>query len=233
MKLFRAKVLSKQNLRGNFWYLNLQLVKTEQINFQAGQFVMVMVDRKKNIRRAYSIASTPLIDNQIGLLINVFPGGPGSQWALSCQVGDEVLFSGVFGKFVLQSQDENSLVFIATGAGIAPLKSMMDSLAEKKDQRSVELWWGLKRPEDIFWQDYFKGLGKKWKDFRLYPVISQPKDNWQGRSGRVTHYLEKLSKQELAGKGFYICGQPAMIADVSKILLKKGVVKTNIFHEMF
>ena len=232
-----AKLVEKRQLTNSFWWFELEFAK--KFKFEAGQYVSVKVDEKGN-RRAYSIA-TPPGDKRVGLLVDVSPGGIGSKFFEKLVVGEEIGVLGPLGRFVVEKTNhtpgvrrrrnttpgERSWVFVGTGSGIAPLKAMIeDLLPNKVNDRSCKLVWGMRYEEDVFWQDDFKALEKKYKNFKFDLVLSR-----DGEKLRVTDVLReiKLVKET----EFYICGSNAMVDDCQKILVDKGVGEDKIYFEKY
>ena len=206
---FRAKVSEHVVMNEKFEYLHLELLEPHRIEFQAGQYVSIEVNGE---RRSYSIASAPAMDHAVELCVDVTPGGKGSRYLSQLKPGDEVKFLGPMGEFVLSEDEEKEkkLLFIATGSGIAPLRSMvLDLLEEKGDKRKMKLFWGLRLVEDMFWLEDFRQRHEYCPNFNFELILSRPPDKWPLVSGYVT---EKLRELELGIEwGVYLCGNPEMI----------------------
>lgn len=190
----------------------------EDFVFKSGQFVNVEV--APNFYRAYSIASSGLTPKILEFVVDITPGGKGSQFFEKLNSGEEVHLKGPFGRLVLPESIAGELCFVATGTGIAPFRSMLGEL----DRGRVSLFWGLRYKEDIFFEEEFKNL----KKFCI--SLSKPED-WNGKVGHITDCLEKESfSQETL---FYLCGNQAMITDAKKMLTEKGVEENKVVFEKF
>ena len=140
---------------------------------------------------------------------------------------------GPLGRFTFaEGGAEDELIFVATGSGVAPMRSMIQELLQDKDEaRPMTLYWGLRYVENMFWENDFQDLSEKYKNFHYHPVISKAITQWPLCKGRVT---DCLSVHEVPTNGaFYICGNTRMIDDVNKLLQEKGVSKENIHFEKF
>ncbi len=139
---------------------------------------------------------------------------------------------GPLGHFTISDQDEKAIVLVATGSGIAPFYSMIaDLLRNKKDQRSITLYWGLRYVTDLFWTEEFENLSEVFGNFHFYPTLTQPVPEWTLSTGRVTNLLDVHSF--IPQTGFYLCGNQNMINDCQKLLLAKGTPSNYIHQESF
>jgi len=222
---FRARVSGIRNLTYDVREITLRLLEPGQIAFKAGQFISFEVVHPRlnqPVTRPYSIASPPSQRDQVTLLLNLVPNGPGSTYLFSLREGDETQFKGVTGSFYLRDEAERDLLFVATGTGIAPIRSMLYDLLDKNFPRSITLFWGLRSQKDLYYQDELEALAKAHRNFSFMTTLSRPENGWQGRSGRVTRLVEEgmASVKHLA---VYLCGNGGMIKDVTAILNGKGL----------
>ena len=230
-KQFTAKFEEKIEFNDKFAEYHFELTEPHELGFKSGQYVSIQVDDVGH-RRSYSITSSPATQHGIELLIDRSPGGIGSQYLDNLKFGDSVRGIGPMGQFVIADQSETALVFIATGSGIAPMRSMiLDLVQVRQDPREIVLYWGMRHAHELFWLDDFQGLVEQLPNFHFYPTLSQPHPEWTLSTGRVTDLV--LAHEFRPATGFYLCGRANMIQDVSKILTEKGVSPTNIHVEKF
>ena len=105
-------------------YHDIVIETNEEVVFEPGQFISIKVGETRI--NSYSIAGKVNV-RQLGLIVDIKPGGEGSQFFANLKVGDEILFLGPLGKFVLRPDDGSEhLIFLGTGSGIAPLKAMIE-----------------------------------------------------------------------------------------------------------
>jgi NAD(P)H-flavin reductase len=211
---------------------HFELQQPHRMEFAAGQYVSMKVSERGD-RRSYSICSSPLVQHGFELLLDVSPHGIGTQYIENLNFGDQVEVLAPLGGFVIQQQlQEEEFVFVATGSGIAPFRSMLlDLLQGQHDTRPITLYWGLRHAQHLFWQNDFLDLAQAFPNFKFHPVISQAVDEWPLCRGRVTDCLSihELPKQA----GYYLCGNAAMITEVNTLLQQKGVLEQNIHYEKF
>ncbi len=229
---YTATVSSVTRLAGEFYLGAFALVDPTEIQFLAGQYVIFQIGPPK-LRHTMSIASPPSKRREIEILQQRVPGGEGSKWFAGLKRGDRVQWVGPLGKFVLSGQTPpHPKVFVATGSGIAPIRSMIRDYLETGGTARVTLWWGLRHETDLFWQEELAALAEKHANFHYTMTLSKPTDAWTGKRGRVTeHGIGETP--DLAESEFYLCGNRHMIVDMRGILTDNGVPGEQIFTETF
>lgn len=228
---YRAKLSDKLRLNEKFVEYKFELTEPNKMEFLAGQYVSIKVNDAGE-RRSYSIASSPEVDHGFELMLDIRPNGIGVQYFAGLNFGDEINFLSPMGTFVVADNQDEALVFIGTGSGIVPLRSMiLDLLHNKKEKRPMVLHWGLRYADDLAWEDEFQDLAESYENFNFHPVLSKAPKKWPLCRGRVTNCLD--IHDLLPNAGYYICGSKAMIEDVKVTLEKKGVLSENIYHEKF
>ena len=221
---FTAQVDAIRNLTHDVRELDLRLVEPTAISFKPGQFISFEMPHPhtgRSVTRAYSIASSSGRGDVITLLFNLVSGGPGSGFLFELTVGDKVHFKGPAGNFYLREDPGRELLFIATGTGIAPIRSMILANAQHSDPRPATLFWGLRSQQDLYYQDEWAELSRHVPNFTALTTLSRPEPGWSGETGRVLRLLDErvASVDHLA---VYVCGSSTMIADVIARLQAKG-----------
>lgn len=241
-KVFKARLSEKKQLNesGKFWFHHFELIEPNRIQFTAGQYIQLSVTGTAQ-KKSYSICSPPQTDHAVELMIDSTPlelGGLGTKYLMEIEPGQEATFMAPFGQFTVPDRGtpigaaEKALVFVATGTGLAPIKSILeDLLVYKGDDRPMILHWGLRFIEDQCWFEDFELLSEQHPNFRFHPVLSKAPENWPLCRGRVTDCL--TVHEMLPNAGYYVCGNASMIADVTKLLTEKGIAPEHIHHEKF
>lgn len=217
-----------------YWLFRFELLSPNRLVFRAGQYILLDVPGSP-IRKSYSIASTPAVDHSIELLVDMRPQGEGTRYLGGLELGAQITFLAPIGQFVVASGDkhESSVVLIATGAGIAPFKSMLeDLLVDQGDHRPITLFWGLRHETHLFWYEDFGLLAEQHATFTFSPCLSQPQSSdWPFSIGRVTDCL--LAHTPQPGAGYYLCGGLPMIQDMKQVLAGLGANESQIHNEKF
>lgn len=224
-QLHRARVSAIRNLTHDVRDIVFELLDPKEIVFKPGQFVSFEVPHptsKLPATRPYSIVSPPSRRGAVTLLLNLVPGGPGSTYLFSLKEGDETQLKGPAGAFYLKDDGQRDLLFVATGTGIAPFRSMLTHLFETGFSRSTTLYWGLRGQRDLYYQDELQALAAKHPNFSFVTTLSRPEPGWAGVSGRVTTLIDERvsSVSQLA---VYLCGNSAMIGEVTAMIGKRGL----------
>ena len=230
---FNAEVCGLRDLTHDVREIAIRLRDPAAIVFKAGQFVSFEIQqegKKFPLTRPYSIASPPSRSDTLDLLLNLVPGGPGSGYLFSLTAGDVTQFKGPAGAFYLHDDHERDHLFVATGTGIAPFRSMLFTLFERGCTSAVTLIWGVRHQRDLYYQDELQALASAHANFRFIMTLSRPDDGWTGERGRVTRLVEERinSVENLA---VYLCGSSGMLKDVSDAVRKKGLCP--IYREKF
>lgn len=203
----------------------------EQLQFTAGQFIMVNLPHGNTIvRRAYSIASMPGGET-IELCINQTPNGTASSFFFSLKGGESIVIDGPYGIFKTQATPKTKF-FIATGTGIAPIRSMIHGLLAQGSKAKLYLIFGERIEDELLYKKEFEQLQATNKNFYYIPTISRPHNRWVGEKGYVQHAMKKYINEPHEIEA-YVCGLKEMVEDVKKTLLELGVEPQHIFTEKF
>ena len=225
VQTFTAQVESIKNLTHDVRQLDLRLIEPKTITFKPGQFISFEMPHPQTrhfVTRVYSIASRPASSDVITLLFNLVRGGSGSGFLFDLKAGDKTHFKGPAGNFYLRDDPNRELLFIASGTGIAPIRSMLLANAERPDARPATLFWGLRGQRDLYYQEELAKLTRRTPTLTAITTLSRPEPGWSGSSGRVLRLIEGriASVKNLA---VYLCGNSAMIADATSLLQRKGL----------
>jgi NAD(P)H-flavin reductase len=224
MDTFTARVSRIHTLTHDVREIELTLEEPGEIHFAPGQFVSFEIERPGfpfPATRPYSIASSPTRRDVIELVLNRVPGGPGSEYLFGLREGDMTTFRGPVGTFTLRD-NHRDLLFVATGTGIAPFRSMLWSLADTSSLRPITLYWGLRSERDLYYQDELANLGRRLPHFSFATTLSRPSGAWQGAVGRVSPLIENQIS-DVSNLDVFLCGNAAMIHDVRGILRTRGL----------
>lgn len=217
----------------------------ECFDFKAGQFVTLdlPIHEQKNKRwRSYSIASWPDGTNVYELLIVLLEGGAGTTYLFNeVGVGSELVFRGPQGVFTLPENIEKDLFFICTGTGIAPFRSMLNSIRlHSISYKNLYLIYGCRTQKDLLYYDEMRALENELKDFDFMPTLSR--EGWNGHTGYVHSLYEEICKknnlacenlENLKPASFYLCGWKFMIDDARKKIADLGYDKKAVHFELY
>jgi len=211
IKKLPSRVAKLERVTDDVMILSLQLPATERMQFKAGQYIEFLL--KDGKRRAYSMATAPHSDELLALHIRHMPGGLFTDQVFGTLKEKDILrFEGPLGTFFLREDSQKPIVMLASGTGFAPIKAMIDHWAHQESTRPVTLYWGGRRPADLYMNALCEEWSKTLPNFRYIPVISDalPEDNWTGRTGFV-HNAVMQDLQNLFDYQVYACGAPIMV----------------------
>jgi CDP-4-dehydro-6-deoxyglucose reductase len=211
IKKLPSRIAKLERFTDDVIVISLQLPATERMQFRAGQYIEFLL--KDGKRRAYSMATAPHSDELLALHIRHMPGGLFTDQVFSTLKEKDILrFEGPLGTFFLREDSQKPIVMVASGTGFAPIKAMIDHWAHQQSTRLVTLYWGGRRPSDLYMNALCEEWAKTLPNFSYIPVISDalPEDNWNGRTGFV-HKAVMQDLQNLSDYQVYACGAPIMV----------------------
>lgn len=210
------------------------------------------INNREETYRAYSMANYPAEKNLIILNIRIasppwdnarnqfmnVPPGICSSYIFSRKPGDKVMISGPYGDFHIKDT-EKEMIYIGGGAGMAPLRSHIFHLLKTLESgRNITYWYGARSLREVFYEDEFRALEKKFPNFKFNLALSEalPEDNWTGYTGFIhqvllDNYLGKHEEPEEIE--YYLCGPPMMNSAVLKMLDDLGIPNEAIAFDDF
>ena len=228
-----ATVESLQRLAPDVMQVILKLEGSERIAFYAGQYINILLE--DGPKRSFSFATAPSVNDRIELHIRHIAGGRYTTHVFErMRPGDRVRFEGPLGSFFLREDTDKPIIFVAGSTGFAPVKSMLEYAFSRGVKRRVLLYWGVRRPADL----YLRALPDKWArehpNFTFVPVISHPtpEDHWQGRTGLV-HEAILADFPDLGGYQVYACGSAAMVETAHPAFKAQGLGPDDCFSDAF
>lgn len=228
-----ARVVGVDPLADDVRRIRLALPEGERLDFVAGQHMNVVLSG--GVRRCVFLANTPSGgDRELEMHLRNY-GGVLSKYVFeSIKDGDLMRMEGPLGTFVLRGGSDRPLLFVASGTGFSPVKSMIETLIARRSGRPMALYWGGRRPSDL----YLHELAGRWRDeagLAYVPVVSdgQAADAWQGRTGFV-HQAVMDDFDDLSGHDVYVCGTPAMVDAARRDFIgARGLPSRQFFADAF
>jgi propane monooxygenase reductase subunit len=232
-----AEVTAIEPLTSDIRRLVLKL--PEPVEFHAGQYMDIAIPGADGQHRSFSMANTPGDPNQLEFMIKLYEGGHFSGLLADganghgINVGDQLSCTGPYGVFTLRDSSPRRLVFIAGGAGMAPIMSLLRSMAEKGTTRPVTFYYGARTEDDLFALEELERLGGVLPDMRFVPALSEAGDEtWSGESGLITDVVDRL-EEDLADVDAYLCGPPPMVDAAIALLERRGCAEAHIYFDKF
>lgn len=227
VRLQPTRIQSLERLAPDVLRVQLRLPPKQAWTHLPGQYVDVI--GPGGLQRSYSLASAGVAGAPLELHIRAVEGGAMSRyWFHSAQVNDLLRLKGPLGSFVLRPLQGLHLVLLATGTGIAPVKAMLQALAQAPVQpQSLTLYWGGRHRVDLYTdpRDWHPAL-------RYRPVLSRAGSDWTGLRGHV-HRAWLDTAPDLADTVVYACGSEAMIHSAKLDLLQAGLAASRFYSDAF
>ena len=204
------------------------------------------VANSSEVRRNYSLANSLADGRRFRFTVRLalppagsgHPMGVGSTYLWSLRPGDEIDAAGPFGDFHLRP-GTGEVIAIGGGAGMAPLRSHIAHLLEvDKSTRRIRLWYGARTRRDLFYEDYFANLARRFPNFTFQMALSEPaaEDTWEGPTGFIHQVVERelfTRPDQQRDADFYLCGPPAMMQATMRMLQTQGIDRRAISCDEF
>jgi len=207
----------------------------QRMLFTAGQYADIRIPGSEE-HRAYSMANTPRANDHLEFIIKVFPGGRFSSLLEGgISVGQELVVKGPYGVFMLREKSNSDIICIGGGSGMAPLWSLLNSMAERGIERKATYYYGARTRKDLFYLDRLQQLEERLPGFRFVPALSMAtgEDEWEGETGLITEVLNRNLEAGQKQMQAYLCGPPPMIDAAIPVLVSKGIGEDRIFFDKF
>ncbi len=209
--------------------------KPAGFTFKPGQFVLFDVPHPENPAdiqtRAFSIASAPF-ETELLFVVKLVEGGRASIWFRDVvKKGTVATIKGPFGNFLLDPEPARDILFLCTSTGNAPFRSQIVHALKSGDTRKMDLIYGVRAEEDLFWAEEFNRLAAAHPNLSVHVILSAPGPSWTGHRGRVQTLVPQLVTRN-GSLLLYACGNPEMTKEIKqRALTEWGIDKKNIHVE--
>ena len=234
VKKHLGKIISHEQLTHDT--VKIQIALPEALDYASGQYAQLSLPGTINQSRAYSFATSSSeahISATVSFFIRAVPGGEMSNYMQEDSViGNTVELEGPHGDFYLRDGNE-SLLCIAGGSGLAPIKSLLENALENDDQRPVTFIFGARTQADLYCLHDIMRIAQEWStQFTFIPVLSdEPEDSdWRGHRGFVT---DEIEFHVTGNEKVYMCGPPPMIDAAEEKLKALSIQPSHIFYDKF
>ncbi len=232
-----SRVLSVTRPSAEVAVLRLQLPANQNLQYRAGQYVEFIL--QGGARRSYSMANAPHLLGSppaIELHVRHMPGGRFTDHVFGAMKEKDILrMEGPFGSFFLREESVKPMVLLASGTGFAPIKAIIEQMQHKAIDRPAVLYWGGRRPSDLYLHDWALQAAAEMPNLRYVPVVSAatPQDDWQGRTGFV-HHAVMQDFPDLSAHQVYACGAPVMVESAERdFVVQCGLPPEEFFADAF
>ena len=234
VKKMPVRVASMEKKSHDVMVLRLQLPANDPMKFRAGQYIEFLL--RDGSRRSYSMANAPhtleTAPPMVELHIRHMPGGKFTDPVFSTMKEKDILRAeGPYGSFYLREDSTKPMILLASGTGFAPIKALIEHMQHQGITRPVTLYWGGRRPSDLYMTDWIEAQLKLMPQLKYVPVISnaEAQDQWQGRTGFVDQAVLQ-DHADLSGFQVYACGAPIVIESAQRDYVSLGRLPAEEFY---
>ncbi len=209
----------------------VRIKPSKWLDFKPGQYFQVFIPDDESVK-PYSVSSSPSNRGYIEFCVKRVEGGHASNFMFHARPGDKLKMQGPMGRFILQENVTNDIIFAATGTGISSIKPMIQTIFERGTDKQIWLFFGVRTEKDIIYKKDFEALAKKYKNFHFVPCLSRASEKWNGERGYVQDVMKKLIR-DITNKDIYLYGVAEMVEQMKLIAQQLGFSKEKIHFEKY
>ena len=238
VKKMPVRVVSLEKKSDDVMSIIMQLPATDVMQFHAGQYVEFLL--RDDSRRSYSMANAPHTLDPAApkgeLHIRPLPGGKFTEVVFSTMKEKDIMrIEGPYGSFYLREESQLPIILLASGTGFAPIKALIEHMQHKGISRPATLYWGGRRPSDLYMSEWVEAQVKVMPNLTYVPVVSNAlaEDAWTGRNGFV-HQAVLQDHPKLSEFQVYACGAPIVVDSArADYVGKAGLPEDAFFADSF
>lgn len=217
--------------------------KSVKINYKSGQFLTLIVPIKgKDVRRAYSLCSSPFTDDDLAVTIKRVDNGLMSNWLPdNLKVGDTLKVMEPMGQFTTEFNKDRKrhVIMFAGGSGITPMLSIIKSILTQEPDSICSLIYCNRDIDSIIFKDELAKWVTNYEGrLHVIHVLDNAPMNWQGYSGLLNHEMliklfERIPNWGIDKTTYLMCGPEGMMKNVETLLAQQNIARDKIFKESF
>ncbi|MEO6973231.1 MAG: CDP-6-deoxy-delta-3,4-glucoseen reductase [Rhodoferax sp.] len=225
-----TRVIGLEKKSHDVMLIKLQLPANDTFKYHAGQYIEFIL--RDGARRSYSMGNAPHNGPGVELHIRHMAGGKFTDHVFNAMKEKEILrIEGPYGSFFLREDSTRPMILLASGTGFAPIKAVIEHMQFKGIDRPVTLYWGGRRPDDLYLDDWVRARAAEMPNLRYVPVISnaEPADAWRGRTGFV-HQAVLEDFPDLSAYQVYACGAPIVVDSARADYIRLAGLSADEFY---
>jgi NAD(P)H-flavin reductase/hemoglobin-like flavoprotein len=203
----------------------------EPLRYEPGQSVAFESSLRPRIWRLYSIANAPREDGTLDFHVQMHDGGTLSMPLVrSLEVGARLRLGPPVGHFTLRQPPRRSLLLVAGGTGIAPVKAITEQLAQLGDPPATRLFFGARQTDSLYELPELEKIAANAPWLRVTGCVSEDR-SFPGEHGLLPDVVARSGSWP--GHDAYIAGPTQMVEAMTARLEALGVPQEQIFAEDF
>jgi NAD(P)H-flavin reductase/ferredoxin len=224
-----AVIENIEEMSENIKEFSFRLQNPNQIDVEAGQFILVKVSEKHQMYRAYSIAGIEDEGSLIKITVMKVADGYGTSIIFSkFKEGQEIELKGPIGHELIIDTEAENIMLVGGGIGITPFIPIVESVVNNENKiKNAKLVYGVNKENQFLYRDFFEKMEAESDKFEFIPVVAFD-DNWEGEKGFVTDVMDKY---DLDDYKIYMCGPGPMEAAARKLLEEKDFDQSHLYAE--
>ncbi|RWU09180.1 NAD(P)H-flavin reductase [Pseudidiomarina gelatinasegens] len=227
MKELLCRVAAIENLTPSVFRVLLTL--PEPIEFLAGQYAQVIMGERD--KRPFSIASCPSKTEQLELHIGATADNRYAMEVLDkMRATGEVRIEVPLGNAWYREDSERPLILIAGGTGFSYTWSILQAHLRSNSTRPITLYWGGRKPEDLYLDTQLKKLSDQHANMHYCPVVEQAPETWHGAQGLV-HNAVMAEQSDLNEADIYVAGRFEMVRVIRDAFHAQGLPLSQLYGD--
>ena len=216
---------------------------SNKIKYKSGQFLTLIANvAGKEVRRAYSLCSSPYVDADLAVTVKRVDNGLMSNWLPDqLKAGQKLKVMEPMGQFTTDYSKENKrhLVLFGGGSGITPMMSIIKSSLTQEPDSICSLIYCNRDIDSIIFKDELSRLETKYEGrLHVIHILDNAPMNWQGYSGLLNREMlvklfERIPDWGLDKTTYLMCGPEGMMKNVEMLLAEHKIPQAKIFKESF
>ncbi|MEV6841651.1 globin domain-containing protein [Streptomyces sp. NPDC051133] len=223
---WHAEIIAREQRSSDIAVLTVR--PNQPYPFSAGQYASVETPWWPRVWRHYSFASAPRPDGTLTFHVKAVPAGWVSTALVSkARCGDVIRLGPPMGSMTIDRGSPNGLLCLGGSTGIAPIKALVEEIAENGAKRTVDVIYSARHHSGLYEVNTMLSLQNQYPWLTVQPLMCET------AAVELAHQLPQLltTHRQWALHDAYLSGPPAMIRSSIDALMAKGVPSHRIHHD--
>jgi NAD(P)H-flavin reductase/hemoglobin-like flavoprotein len=210
----------------------VRLQPDHPVPYQPGQYVSVEVPQRPRLWRYLSPASPPRPDGLLEFHVRAVPSGWVSRAIVAeSQVGDVWRIGPAMGRMRVDRTAGRDVVMVAGGTGVAPMRAILEDLAQWGENPKVHLFYGGRTRADLYDLGHLLAIASTNPWLTIVPVVESEADAGTMQQGTLADVVTRYGAW--TDRDVLVSGSPAMIRSTVSRMLVAGTPLDRISYDPF